>query len=252
MMFNRYAQYYDLFYRKKNYKKECAFLQSILRAYGPSALKTILDLGCGTGGHLVPLAQRGYQLTGVDHSQAMLNVAQKKIRENGIKAQLLKAELSNFRLRKKFDFIISMFSVMDYLIRDVDFKAALACVRDHMKKSSLFVFDFWNAKAVEKLYSPEKRQIFRVGDKILERSSITKIFPARRICQVNYLCRLLERKQIKVTFQEKHVVRYFFLEEMARLLKAAGFEVLMFCPFLNMKGRVQRNTWDVTVVAKKL
>ncbi len=251
MVFNRYARYYDLFYRKKKYKRECEFLERIVWKYAPLPPKTILDLGCGTGGHMIPLAQRGYELSGVDRSGAMLKVAEGKFKKTGIKASLRKAQLSDFHLRKKFDVILSMFSVVDYLVRDKDLKGTLACVGRHMKSSSLFVFDFWNADAVERLYSPRKSQIFRFGDEVLERTSKTKIFPARRICEVNYTCHLREKNQIKETFQEKHVLRYFSLEEMTRLLKGAGFHVLAFCPFLKVEGKIRRNTWDVTAVVKK-
>lgn len=42
-----------------------------------------LDLGCGTGGVTVELAERGFRVRGIDHSAAMLELAERKVRERG-------------------------------------------------------------------------------------------------------------------------------------------------------------------------
>ena len=183
-VFNRYAAYYDLFYRRKNYKKECEFLENIFQRYAPSKPKTILDLGCGTGGHMIPLAQKGYRMTGVDRSPGMLQLAQEKFRRMGLKARFREDNLPSFQLGAKFDAVISMFSVMDYLVKDRDLQETLERVREHMKARSIFVFDFWNAAAVEQFYSPRKRQTWRLGNRILERTSCTKLLPKKQLCEV--------------------------------------------------------------------
>ena len=50
-----------------------------------------VDLGCGTGASVRWLANRGYNITGIDISPSMLNVAQESITGSGISFQLLKA-----------------------------------------------------------------------------------------------------------------------------------------------------------------
>jgi ubiquinone/menaquinone biosynthesis C-methylase UbiE len=54
----KYAQYYDLIYKNKNYKKECDYLEKIFRKFLNKKPKTILDLACGTGSHAIILAKR--------------------------------------------------------------------------------------------------------------------------------------------------------------------------------------------------
>jgi hypothetical protein len=46
------------------------------------------------------------------------------------------------------------------------------------------------------------------------------------------------------------VVRYFFPQEIAHYLNDAGFELLKFCPFLNLNGTVDENEWNVTAIAR--
>jgi len=67
-----YADQYDLLYHDKDYEAECDLLEEVFRRYGQEPIKSILDLGCGTGNHAILLARRGYRVTGVDLSADML------------------------------------------------------------------------------------------------------------------------------------------------------------------------------------
>lgn len=80
MVFNRYSNYYDTLYEDKNYGAECDFIETIFSKFYLAPVKHILDLGCGTGGHAIPLAQRGYHVTGIDRSEEMLKKAEEKAR----------------------------------------------------------------------------------------------------------------------------------------------------------------------------
>lgn len=71
--FDRFARFYDLDYA--SYQDDIAmYLGFAERTGGP-----LLELGCGTGRLLLPLARAGYPITGVDLSPAMLAVAQAKV-----------------------------------------------------------------------------------------------------------------------------------------------------------------------------
>src|SRR5207248_11417549 len=64
----QYAEAYDTLYRDKDYSAECDAIEHVFRLYGIGPVRRVLDLGCGTGGHAVPLAERGYEVVGVDRS----------------------------------------------------------------------------------------------------------------------------------------------------------------------------------------
>ena len=73
-VFNAYARYYDLLYKDKDYRSEVNFVEARIREYAPSA-KSLLDMGCGTGRHDIPLWEKGYAICGVDQSEQMLAMA---------------------------------------------------------------------------------------------------------------------------------------------------------------------------------
>ena len=93
-----YAEHYDLFYQHKDYEAECSFLEAVFQRFAGQPVRSILDLGCGTGGHALRLAQRGYVVTGVDRSAAMLAEARQEAERSGITRTRGQAEWSGQRL----------------------------------------------------------------------------------------------------------------------------------------------------------
>lgn len=79
---------------------EVAFLLDLL-ALPPGAL--ILDMGCGVGRHAVPLAQRGFSVTGVDLSAEMLAEASKAAAAAGVSLTLVQADATQFTTTYRFD-----------------------------------------------------------------------------------------------------------------------------------------------------
>lgn len=251
MVFGWYAQYYDMIYKKKDYKKECAYLEGLFKKHAGRKIKTVLDLGCGTANHMVPFLKRGYKVAGVDASAPMLRLAARKLEEMDLRAELFKGRLQSFQLDRTFDAVLCLFSVIDYLTQKKDLLSALRNISGYMKKSSLFIFDFWNANAVTGYYSPRRKSIFNIGDKMLERRSVTKIDPFRHMCEVHYTCSLKQNGRLIQRDEEKHLLRYFAVDEMKDYLKMSGLKVLDVHPFLDGGGKIRKNTWDVTIVAQK-
>lgn len=66
----------------------------------------ILDIGCGTGRHAVELANRGYNVTGVDLSGKMLEKASQKAMEAEVDIEFRLADARNLPFKKEFDLVI--------------------------------------------------------------------------------------------------------------------------------------------------
>ena len=251
MIFNRYARYYDAIYRRKDYKKECAYLEKLFRRHARGAIKTVLDLGCGTANHMIPLIKKGYVMTGVDSSAPMLSIASKKLKALNLTADLHRNKLKAFRLARKFDAALCLFSVIDYVTQEKDIIPTLENIARHLKRGALFIFDFWNESAVNGHYSPKRANYYKANGNVLERRSATRIFPLKRLSEVRYTCTLSEQGRVIRRDRETHTLRYFAVDEMRALMEQAGFEVADAHPFLHSGGRIRKNTWDVTMVARK-
>src|SRR5438093_12313018 len=98
-----YATVYDVFYRNKDYRKESAYALDLIREHLGREPRTLLDLGCGTGGHALCWAARGIAVTGIDRSKKMLEQANQKARSKRLKITFLESDIRQFAVKKKFD-----------------------------------------------------------------------------------------------------------------------------------------------------
>ncbi|HXV17836.1 MAG TPA: methyltransferase domain-containing protein, partial [Gemmatimonadaceae bacterium] len=73
-VFAGYSRYYDLLYRDKDYGAEALYVSQLIKTHSPDAV-SIMEIGCGTGAHAAELAELGYNVTGVDMSEGMLEAA---------------------------------------------------------------------------------------------------------------------------------------------------------------------------------
>ncbi len=106
----------------------------------------LLDLGCGTGRHLVHFAKRGFEVTGIDLSEHMLAVACRKLAEAGCGATLLSGDIS--RLDEMdlghFDYVICMFSTLGMVYGAENRLRMLRAVRNVLEPHGLFCFHVHN------------------------------------------------------------------------------------------------------------
>src|SRR5262245_2078143 len=76
--FDRYAHFYDLLYRDKDYAAEARFVHQRLAAAGAGG-GHLLELGSGSGRHAIELARLGWSVTGYDRSPGMVGAANRRV-----------------------------------------------------------------------------------------------------------------------------------------------------------------------------
>ncbi|MFC1937648.1 class I SAM-dependent DNA methyltransferase [Chloroflexota bacterium] len=250
--FERYAKYYDLIYGDKDYEKECDFVEVIFAKFSINLVRTILDGGCGTGGHALPLARRGYTVTGIDSSEIVIEHAKQKAKESNLSPHFQLGDLRQLELGKKFDACLCMFAVLNYITGTEEIIETLKKIRGHLADKSLFICDFWNGLAVlrslpsvrVKVVQNEKMKLIRIAEPELDAFN--------HICRVNYRLLIHEGDTKIDEIVETHVIRYYFPQEIRHYLKDAGFEVLKICPFMNVNGKVDETVWNIAAIAKAI
>ncbi len=252
--YRRLAKYYDLLYDYKDYNKETDFIEQIFRKYALIKPKRILDLGCGTGGHIIPLAKRGYDCCGIDLSKDMIKLAKEKAKKENLKeVEFIVGSMHDFCAPGVFDGVISMSSAICFLNTYPHFNSALAKIRRCLKRDGIFLFDFWNGYMVIDQYSPTKVAIRRRKDEELIRISETKLDLTRQQALVEINVRLIKNNRVIDAFSDKHTVRFYFLDEMRNYLELNGFKVLRFCPFGQLKKDIDiAKDWNITVISRKV
>ena len=251
-VFESYGNYYDIIYEDKDYKSECDFLEAIFSKYFSNPVRTILDLGCGTGGHSLILAERGYKVTGIDLSQEMLEIARKKAKERELNIEFIEGDIRNMELNQKFDAVISMFAVISYQITNEDliftFKAALK----HLKKKGLFIFDAWFGPAVLTQKPSDRFKVIEKNNERIIRFATPVLDILDHTVNVKYKIIKLSKDKVLDEVDEVHKVRFLFPQEIKLICNITGFRVLELCPFMNLGKTPTENDWNVTGTVRKM
>lgn len=250
--FKKYAKYYNIIYRDKNYIGECNFLEKVFKGYSKRKIRSVLDLGCGTGKHTLILAKRKYKMVGMDLSLNMLDLARKRSEKEGVKIDFFQGDIKNFDFKKKFDAAISMFTVIGYLTENKDLISAFKSINNHLKRGGLFVFDCWFGPAVIVQKPQNRMKIIENNDEKIIRFVNSSLDVLNQTVDVNYKIIWFKKKEILEEFNELHRMRFLFSQEIKILLEQTGFMVLEICPFMKLKKVPTENDWSITVIAQKL
>jgi SAM-dependent methyltransferase len=241
-----YAAAYDALYRDKDYEAECDLVERLAREHGDRAVRRVLDLGCGTGGHALALARRDYEVVGVDRSEEMLALARDKAAGS---VSFHHGDIRSFDLGERFDLVLMMFAVLGYLGGDDDARAALAAARRHVRPGGLLVFDVWYEPAVLAQRPSEREKNVELSDGRILRHSSGELDEERGICTVRFHV-VDERGGSRRETEEEHVMRYFSRADLERLLASSGFELVRLGAFPEVDRAPDATTWSVVAVAR--
>jgi SAM-dependent methyltransferase len=134
------AAAYDVLHaaRGKDYRREAAMVVDRVRRHLPGA-SSVLDVACGTGLHLAAFAELGFDVEGVDLSGSMIDEARRRVPG----AFLHQGDMRTFRLARRFDAVVCLFSSIGYMRTPADLATALATMRDHLVEGGVLVVEPW-------------------------------------------------------------------------------------------------------------
>ncbi|MBR5799097.1 MAG: class I SAM-dependent methyltransferase [Lachnospiraceae bacterium] len=244
-----FAEVYDTFMDNTPYEDWADFLESVIKKYGISvpvpkteeeageiaedsakALETeknlVLDLGCGTGTLTELMADKGYDMIGVDNSGEMLSIAMQKAEKSGNQILYLCQDMRELDLYSTVGCIYSVCDSLNYLLEDEDMEETFRQVHNYLYPGGIFIFDF------NTLY--KYRDV--IGD--------TTIAENREDCSFiweNYFYEEEHVNEYDVTifvkeeegsdtfrrFEETHYQRGYTKKEMEAFVKKAGMKLLL-------------------------
>ena len=103
-LFDEIANFYDLLYEDKDTINEVAYINKLINRFSKN-VNSILELGSGTGRHGIALSEFGYEIYGIEKSRKMVEASKKNV-----KFSIHEGDIRDFRLSKKFDLLIVIFS----------------------------------------------------------------------------------------------------------------------------------------------
>jgi SAM-dependent methyltransferase len=104
----------------------------------------VLELGCGTGHKLIPIASDGHPCTGLELSSEMLTEAQRKADERALAVEWVQGDMREFDLGRTFDLVFIAANSLLHLHDAADLLGCLRSVRAHLAPGGRFIFDVFN------------------------------------------------------------------------------------------------------------
>lgn len=218
-----FAEVYDIFMDNIDYKAWTEYVISLLKEYGIKD-GLVLDLGCGTGNVTEEMAAAGFDMTGIDMSEDMLNIAMKKRANSGHDILYLCQEMQEFELYGTVRAVVSICDCINYVTEKEDIVQTFRLVNNYLDSEGIFIFDMNT--------SYKYREI--LGDntfaEVREDSSFIweNFYDEEEKINEYALTLFIEDKESGMyeKFEEEHYQRAYEIGEMIQMIEAAGLEFL--------------------------
>lgn len=217
-MMRRSAKYYDKIYAAagKNYAAEAGTIHELVAKHKLSPGRALLDVGCGTGGHMQYL-QEWFAVEGLDVDADMLAIAALKCPA----IKLHRANMVDFTLAREFDIVICMFSAVGYATPLAHMRQAVARMARHLAPGGVLILepwltpDMWQAGFVDLTCIDEPDlKLARVGTSTRD--------GATSVLRMDYLLGTPDGAEY---FSEIHELGLYTREEYASAVRDSGLDV---------------------------
>lgn len=153
MIYDMLAPFYDEINSDIDYVKWADFIEEIFKRESRKRPELVLDLGCGTGKMTHELASRGYDMTGIDYSPEMLDIAKIEAERRGHDILWLCQDMCEFELYGTVDAAVCCLDGINHLITDEELADCLKLVHNYLIPDGIFVFDINGKYKFENIYS---------------------------------------------------------------------------------------------------
>jgi SAM-dependent methyltransferase len=226
--FDPHARFYDL--EHEDYQEDIALYVGFAGVLGSGG--RVLELACGTGRCLLPLAALGYHVTGVDLSPAMLAQAHEKAKRAGLSraVRLLRRDMRDFTIRGGFGLAFIALNSLMHLESQQDQLAAVACAGRHLAPGGRLVIDLFNPDVALPDRSQEGQLFLHClktlpgGAHLLHFQSPTVDRAAQTVALANYYDEISPDGGVK-RHLAPFALRYLTRGETDLLMSSAGLEV---------------------------
>jgi SAM-dependent methyltransferase len=226
------ARYYDAAYAASDLVDLPFYLELARKIGGP-----VLEMGCGTGRVLLPIARAGIEIHGLDASPAMLEILKAKVQrepeEIRRRITLHAGDMGSARLDREFALVIIPFRPLQHMHTMEDQVAALRTARAHLRGGGRFAFDVFYPRFDSVLSGigeerfemewPEEGKAGTIIRRFYRKDSVDKIHQSFRGA---YVYRWLENDRVVREETAPLHMTWYMYPELRALLLLAGLEVV--------------------------
>lgn len=215
------ALFYDLVHGEFAPPETLAFYEDKIGRFG----SPVLELACGTGAYLIPLAEKGFEVVGVDISDEMLSRAQEKAASRGVAVDLRKGDICGFELNRKFPLILLLGNSLQHLLTREDVEKCFASVNRHLKPNGRFIVEVFNPSLKILSRNPNENVLDSEYETAEGKAFLTGKVDYDAAAQINRITWTYQLQTNGKSKQFSFTMRQFFPQELDALLHYNRFKI---------------------------
>ena len=228
-MYRHFAHVYDSFMKIAPYDKWAVYIDKVFKNNGVPYGSLVLDLACGTGTMAFLMAQKGYEIIGVDASEDMLSEAaqKKEIMVKGKDILFLNQDILNLDLYGTVNAAYSTCDALNYILTEEELEKVLFNVALFLETKGVFIFDLKTEARYRQMGSNTYYDNVNNKQSGEEASYIWKnhFDPITKINEYNVQFFLGGKKRESEIFSEVHRQRAYDVDFVKHITQKAGFLV---------------------------
>ena len=202
-------------YQHRDKKDARELLQLVLNNIDTENVRTVLDMAAGYGRHAEILSKKGFDVTAVDLSEMLLNIAINNAEKENLNIEFVHSDIRKFNPDKKFDLIINLFTSIGYFDEDEENFKVLNKAYNLLAENGYFILDYMNKNFVRNTLVP--LSVDKTDDGTIIQNRYIK--GDRIIKEI-----IIEREGKQNKYYES--VRMFSYDELISIMQKIGFRVL--------------------------
>ena len=246
-MYTNFARIYDQLMQDVDYSSWARHYHALLKARGVQKGARCVECACGTGSLTIPLRKLGLNMTGVDLSEDMLEIAMDKARKAGVMIPFICQDMRELSLPRRTDAVLCTCDGVNYLLTEDDLSQFLQSAAAALKPGGALIFD---------LSTPFKLR-YTLGSNMLNRAEEDYAYLwdnqwDEENRTVSMLLTLFTREKGETLFtrtQEMQTQRAWEMDELIKAMEKAGFGDVRITGEMRMDSPGENDTrWHVSGV----
>jgi cyclopropane fatty-acyl-phospholipid synthase-like methyltransferase len=213
--------FYDLVHGEFAPPETLAFYEDKIALYG----SPVLELACGSGAYVIPLAEKGISIIGVDISDEMLSRAKEKAAARNVAVDLRKSDIRDFELNQKFPLILLPGNSLQHLLTRQDVEKCFAAVKRHLTPNGRFVVEVFNPSVKILSRKPDENVLDSEYETPEGKMTLTGKVNYDAATQINHINWNYQNQATGKSKQFAFTMRQFFPQELDALLHYNGFQI---------------------------
>jgi SAM-dependent methyltransferase len=219
-----YPQYFDMLFRDET-AVEVEFFQQAFERFANRPVKRLFEPGCGSGRLVVAMAALGYDVTGLDLSEAMLDYLRRKLRRRGLQAECVLGDMTSPQFPRPFDAAFCTYNTFRHLLTERDALSHLRAVAASLAPGGLYILGLHLTPEEDYEAVTERFTVRAGGTELKTTISVPETDSRKRLETLRVRLKATRRSGEVIRIQSEFPLRLYTPTQLKRLLRKVGDEL---------------------------